>query len=60
MVGSIARQTLVTSHIMADLKSSKHLDQVQLEGDRAPVPAPQAGRNLVQNPLKVSTPLERS
>jgi hypothetical protein len=45
---------------MADLKSSKHLDQVQLEGDRAPVPAPQAGRNIVQNPLKVSLPFERS
>jgi hypothetical protein len=45
---------------MADLKSSKHLDQVQLEGDRGPVPAPQAGRNIVQNPLKVSLTSERS
>ena len=39
---------------MSDAKTAKHLDQVQLEGDTAFAPAQQAGRNIVQNPLKVS------
>lgn len=44
---------------MADVKNSKHLDQVQLEREPGQIPAtsPQAGRNIVKNPLKVSSEL---
>ena len=39
---------------MSEAKTAKHLDQLQLEGDPPIVAGQQAGRNIVQNPLKVS------
>jgi hypothetical protein len=46
---------------MSEPKSSKNLDQLQLEGDSSPpMPEVQAGRNIVQNPLRVSVEIEHS